>query len=133
MGYLDSNMNLVLLLNAAVSSTGTSTTGVSVSNYTGSMQILVSARTGGTGAVTVTVEHCDTVGGTYATVPTYALLNVETGAAATFSNISTTAYAETLVLQKEYCKRYVRVTLAGTSLTHNVAIVLAATEKDSAF
>lgn len=129
--FLDSKATTTFLLHAAVSSTGTSTTGHDTSKYVGDMQLTVHARTGGTNTATVTVKHCDTVGGTYATVPAEALVDT-TGAEDTFDDISTTVYSQTKVLVKEYLKKYVQVVIAGTSLTHNIAIALVAVKRDSA-
>lgn len=122
---LSFNVELLLLSNAAFSSSGGSTTGRDITPYTGNLFLLVSDRAGGTAAATVTVEHSTDLSTNYSTVPANALFNVNTGADATFADLSTSASTQVLGLNRQQLKKYIRVTIAGTGITHNLAIVLA--------
>lgn len=126
-----SDLHEINVTNAAISGTGGSSTAVDVSDYISTLLLHVNARTGGTGAMTVAVEHSDTSGGIYAAVSAAAIVSLDTGEPATFANVSTTAYNATLGLRKDLLKKYVRVTFAGSGLTHNVAVVLVGEKRDS--
>ena len=99
-----------------------STAELDLENRIGNLFLNVSARAGGTGDTTVAVEHAETSGGTFSAVPASALFNVLTGEADTFTNITTTALDETLGLNRQQLKRFVRVTFAGTITSQDVAV-----------
>lgn len=123
---LSFKIKLVSLLNAVyTTSSGGSSAELDTAPYVGNIFIDVSARASGSNTTTVTVEHSDTSGSGFAAVPASALFNPNTGAAASFANISTTAYDSYLGLNRQQLKRYVRVTFAGTSITQNVSVVAA--------
>lgn len=117
---------LVWLLNAVyTASSGGVSSELDTAPYVGNVWIGVSDRASGTAAATVTVEHSDTSGSGFTAVPASALFNPNTGAAASFPNLSTAAYSQYLGLNRQQLKRYVRVAIAGTTITHNVAVVAA--------
>lgn len=115
-------ISLTNLMNANVTTTGDSSTAMDVSKFIGNAFLNVSSRASGTNVATVTVEHSEASGSGFSPVPAGALLNPETGAPATFADIAATAVNTTLQLEVTRCKRYVRVTFAGTSLDHNIAV-----------
>jgi hypothetical protein len=108
--------------NSAVTSTGVSSTAFDLDNAAGDVLLIVNARTGGTADMTVTVQHSISGTGDWATVPAAAIISNTTGAASAFADISTTAYQQVRHVVRQQLRRFVRVTLAGTTVTHNVAI-----------
>lgn len=115
------------LFNAAVSGTGTSTTAVDVSGYYGTLVLNVAARSGGSGTMAIAVEHSDSASSGFVAVPTDALYNQGTGAAASFTSVTTAATNQSLGLVRQKLRQYVRVTFSGSGLTQNVAVTLAGT------
>jgi hypothetical protein len=85
---------------AARTATG-SATGVDVQAYDGDLVLVLdsAAGTGTTPTLAVTVEHSDALGSGYTAI---------TGAA--FTQVTTTASQQKLVISKDEAKRYVRVT-----------------------
>jgi hypothetical protein len=97
-----------------------------VSKYVGNIFLNVAQIAGGSDTLTVAVEHSATSGGTFAAVPASALFDPTTGNAATFTNLAATASDETLGLNRQQCKRYVRVKFSGASSNDNTVSVTAA-------
>ena len=113
----------VLSNNVLISaSTGASSTALDTSDYAGNILLAVFARTGGTAAATVTVEHSHD-NSSWATVPAAAITNPVTGAATAFTGWSTAVYSQSLAVDKTRIRRYLRVTISGTGLTQNFSIV----------
>lgn len=112
-----------LLTNAAFTTSGGNTASADLKNIEGTALLIVSDRTGGTAAATVSVTHSedDT---TFVAIPTDALFNPATGDTASFTDLSTSASFQELGLLVQKLKRYVRIEIAGTSITHNVAAML---------
>lgn len=90
-----------------------------------SLFLNVAARASGTNTTTVTVQHSEDGSTSWAAVPASALYNADTGAAAAFDDISTTATDQTLALNLQQTRRYIRVQLGGTDIDQNVAITAA--------
>lgn len=97
-----------------------------VSQYVGNIFINVSQNAGGSDTLVVTVEHATTSGGSFGAVPAAALFNPATGEADTFDNLVASATDQTLGLNRQQLKRYVRVVLTGGSSFDNTASVVAA-------
>ena len=74
----------------------------------------------------ITVEHSETTGTGFGAVPASALFDPLTGDADTFDAVTTAATDQTLALNRQQLKRFVRVVLAGTTITQNTAITAAA-------
>jgi hypothetical protein len=121
---LSFDIRLVNLMNANLTS-ATNSSELDLNQYLGNVFLNVDARAGGTGDSTVGVEHAETSGGTFSAVPASALFDPLSGAADTFANITTTAYEDTLGLNRQQLKRFVRVAIAGTVTSQDVAIVAA--------
>jgi hypothetical protein len=83
-------------------------TGVDLQQYDGDLVLLLdsAAGSGTTPTMTVTVEHSDSLGSGYSAI---------SGAA--FTQVTTTASQQKLVISKDESRRYVRVTytIGGTS------------------
>jgi hypothetical protein len=84
-----------------------------VSGYVGNVWLNVACNATGTDTPAITVEH-SADDSTYAAIPASSLMNTSTGAADTFTTpTASTAQDETLVLNRQQLKRYVRVVLTG--------------------
>lgn len=97
-----------------------------VSKYVGNIFLNIAQVAGGSDTLTITVQHATTSGGTFGAVPASALFDPTTGNAATFTNLGATASDETLGLNRQQLKRYVRVSLAGASSNDNIVTITAA-------
>lgn len=118
------NTRLDVLQNANITGAG-STGEFDVSQAVGNINLIVSDRTGGTGATTVSVEHAETSGGSFSAVPASALFNPATGDADTFDNLGTTGSEQDLALNRQQLKRFIRVTWGGTVTSHDVVVAVA--------
>lgn len=96
-----------------------------VSKYVGNIFINVAQNAGGSDTIVVTVEHSLVSGSGFGAVPASALFNPETGAADTFDNMVAAATDQTLYLNRQQLKRFVRVVLTGASSNDNTAAVVA--------
>jgi hypothetical protein len=123
------NLEITTLLNAQLTTSGGNSSELDISQYEGNIFLSVDDRAGGTAAATVTVQHAETSGGSFSAVPADALFNPQTGVAATFTDLGTAGSSEALGLVKNKLKRFIRVAVAGTTITHDLAIVAAAQEK----
>ena len=110
------------LLNAQVSGSGSNSSELDVEQYLGNIFIQVAARSGGTNTMSIAVEHSDTSGSGFVAVPASALFNHLTGAAATFDDVTTSETDQTLALNRQQLRRYVRVALTGSTLTQEVSV-----------
>lgn len=120
------NLQAVQILNTVYSaSSGGSSTGVDISPAIGPITMLISDRTGGTAAATITVEHSAVLGSGYTTVPASAITTVPNGVATPFDNLGTTVYAEVRQINRQQLQQFLRITIAGTTITHNVAASIA--------
>lgn len=110
----------VELKSLSASSSGLEFTGIDLINCPGgSVQVKVYAITGGTGTSTITLEH-SADNSTWATVPAAAVLNYNTGAVTTLSTFSTTGTNQTVAVNRELLRRYLRITITGATLTQSV-------------
>ena len=127
------NINAVSVLQAPATITADAqTTALDQSVLEYNALITVSVAAGGTGTLSIAVTEADTIGGAYTAVPASALFNPDTGEDDTFDDVTTTESNQTLALNLDKCKRFVRAELtAGTS--HVVAVVAVATNKDANF
>lgn len=116
--YLGDMLQTTQLLNQTVSSTGVSSSGVDISGLVGPISFLLAARAGGTNTATPVLEH-SADNSTWATVPAAAIMS-QVGAATTLTAWSTSASRQELVLNRELLRRYVRLTISGTTLTQEV-------------
>lgn len=106
----------------SASSAGLNFTGVDLINAPGqSVTVTVFAVTGGTNTATITLEH-SVDNSTWVTVPAAAVLNVNTGTPTTFSTFSTTGTNQTVTVNRELLRRYLRVTITGTTITQTVGV-----------
>ncbi|NIN36647.1 MAG: hypothetical protein GTO60_16750 [Gammaproteobacteria bacterium] len=96
-----------------------------IAKYVGNIFINVSQAAGGSDTLAVVVEHATTSGGTFAAVPASALFDPATGDAATFANLAALATDQTLALNRQQLKRYVRVKFTGASANDNNVSVVA--------
>lgn len=128
-----SNLHATSILNDVVT-TGAQlrSSAVDVSAFEGPLLFVVSFRSGGANSAATTIVECDTSGGTYAAIPAAALVNPDTGAADTFDAVVAGGGVQVMAVLKEYCKRYLKVSVDGTSITQNVAASVVATKKYSA-
>lgn len=120
-----------VLLNANVTTTGAgseSSNELDVSQYEGDLILVVSARASGTGTMSIAVEESNTTGASFDDVLADALVDTE-GENDTFDNVAATASNQVLVVKTSLCKKYLRVTLSGTNLDQEVAIVALAEKK----
>lgn len=120
------NFSLVVesLANEAVSGTGGNSDVLDMENVEGNVFINIAARAGGTNSMALTVEHSED-NSSYAAVPASALFNPVTGEADTFDAVTTAATDQTLALNYQQLKRYLRVVYAGGTLTQNIAVTAA--------
>lgn len=95
------------------------------SKFVGNIFINVAQNAGGSDTLVVTVEHATSSGGSFGDVPASALFNPETGDADTFDNLVADATDQTLYLNRQQLKRFVRVVLTGKSTGDNTASVVA--------
>jgi len=121
------SMDSIYNANATTSGAGTVNTSEFDVNeaVTANLFLNVAARASGTNTTTVTVQHATTSGGSFSTVPSSALYNIGTGEAATFDDISTSATDQTLALNLQQCKRFVRIQFGGTDIDQNIAATVA--------
>lgn len=106
------------------SSGGLLFTGVDLKNIPGQAVLVnINALTGGTGTTTITLEHSNDLGSNYVTVPAAAVLNPNTGAVTTLSTFSTTGTSQTVGVNRELLRRYLRITIAGTTITQTIAFI----------
>ena len=112
------------LLNAQVTGTGASSAELDLRNTAGNIFLNVAARAGGTNTMSVVVEHAETSGGSFSAVPASAIWGLD-GVAAAFSDVTTSATDEHRTLNRQQLRRFVRVTLTGSTLTHEVSVTAA--------
>ena len=122
---------LVKLLNAAVAADSVNSSSIDLSEYVGNLFLIVDARSGGTNNVTPTVAHSDD-NSTFTAVPASAIFDVFTGDAYAFTAVGASASSQYAGVNRQQCKRYLRVQLTGTTISgHNFAIVIAAQPQDT--
>jgi len=123
---LSFDIRLDSLYNGVITAgSGANSSELDVEGFVGNIFINVAARAGGTNSMAITVEHSETSGSGFEEVPASALFNPLTGEADTFDAVTTAATDQTLGLNRQQLKRYVRVVLAGTTITQNTAITAA--------
>ena len=115
------------ILNAAVSSTGTNSANIDTAKLDGILSLLIHARASGTNTATITIQHSHDASA-WATLDSAAVIDKDTGEASAFGSISTTEYEEQRGIDLTKTRRYVRVNIAGTSLSHNISIGYAAVQ-----
>lgn len=108
----------------AISSSGATTTAVDVSGAEGPITITIIVPAGGTNTMAIQPVHSITNGSGYTNVPADALLAQDTGLASTFASVSTAASVQTLVVNRELVRRYLALTLSGSSLTQTITVVI---------
>lgn len=115
----------VQMLNAVyAANSGGSTTGLDISPAIGDIFLMIDDRAGGTAAATLTVEHSDSLSTGYTTVPASAIVSVPTGQPFAFANLSTAASNQKAAINRQQLRKYLRVTTAGTTITHNLAMTI---------
>lgn len=133
MNLYASGLRVDVLSNANITTTGAGTENsgnLDVQPYEGTIAITIDDRAAGTAAMTIALTMDEASGGTFATaVPDDALVDPDTGQAATFDDLSTSASTQTLILNPERCFRYVRVEFTGTDADHNIAVVASGGDK----
>ena len=110
------------IANEAVTSSGGESDEFDVNQFVGNIFINISARASGTNTMSLAVQHAEATGGSFSAVPASALFNVLTGAADTFDDVTTAATDQTLGLNRQQLKRFVKVVYTGTTLTHEIAV-----------
>ena len=93
-------------------------------NLEGTALLGIVDRVSGTAGMTIAVTHSLTTGGTFTAVPADALFTPSTGLAGTFSALTTAASEQSLGLNIQKLRRFVRVEFTGTDADHNLAIVM---------
>ena len=111
------------MLNAQLTTSGGNSGELDMKNWSGTAVLSIQDRAGGTAAATIAVTESLTTGGTFTAVPAAALFNLATGDPATFDDLSTAASSQQLGLHCELLKRFIRVEIAGTSISHDLSIV----------
>lgn len=111
------------LANEAVSGSGGTSDVFETIKAVGNLFLNIAARSGGTNTMALVVEHSED-NSSWETVPASALFNPQTGAAATFTSVTTAATDETLALNTQQLKRYLRVSYTGGTLTQNIAVTV---------
>lgn len=107
----------------SASSGGLLFTGVDLINIPGQAVLVnVNAITGGTGTTTAVLTHSSD-NTTFVTVPAAAIINPNTGAAATLSTFSTTGTNQSVAVNRELLRRYLRLEITGTTLTQTIAFI----------
>lgn len=119
------------ILNGQLTTSGGSSSEIDQAKLDGELSLNVHDRAGGTAAATVTVEHSHTTSTGFTDIPADALVDPETGEAATFDNLSTSLSDQRLIVKLDRCRRFIRVTVAGTSISHDLAISYVAPERRS--
>ena len=98
-----------------------------VSKYVGNIFLNVAQNAGGSDTLAVTVQHSLVSGSGFGAVPASALFNLETGDADTFTDLGATASDESLGLNRQQLKRYVRVLISdAANFDHTVSVVAGA-------
>ncbi len=106
------------------SSGGLLFTGVDLINIPGGAVVVnINGLTGGTGTATITLEHSTALGSGYVAVPAAAILNNNTGAVTTLSTFSTTGTNQTVAVNRELLRRYLRINVTGTTITQTIAFI----------
>lgn len=119
--------------NLSVTSSGAATTAVDCSAAEGPILVTVIVKAGGSNTMTIQPQHSlTTTDGDFTNVPAAALVDVSTGQASTFATVSTAASVQTLGLNRELMRKYVRVNLTGTTLTQVVTVVFSFLQKYTA-
>lgn len=113
------------------SSSGTTSDALDISQFEGPVEIHISARAGGTNSMATTIVHSDTEGGSYTALDTDAVVDKSTGDPTAFAAVTTAASEQHRVILREYCKRYIKVNFAGTTITQNVAVFALGTLKQT--
>jgi len=119
-------LETTVMSNANVTTSGAATANsgeLDVINGDGTAILTINDRTGGTAAATIAVTHSLTTGGTFTAVPAAALFNLSTGAADTFTALTTSVSDESLGLDLSQLRRFVRVEFTGTDIDHNLCVV----------
>ena len=117
---VDSLSNAVVTAGSAITSASFDTTKA----INASAWINCAFRSGGTNTAAIAVTHSSD-DSTFTAVPASALYNPATGVATAFTSVTTAATDQTLALNLQQCKRYVRVEVTGTTITQNAAITVA--------
>lgn len=107
----------------SASSGGLLFTGVDLVNIPGGAVVVnINALTGGTNTATATLEHSSD-NSTWVAVPAASILNNNTGAVTTLSTFSTTGTNQTVAVNRENLRRYLRVNITGSTLTQTIAFI----------
>lgn len=114
-----------VISNEQFTTSGGNTSSADQQNNEGTATLTINDRASGTAAATVSVTHSED-DSTFVAVPTDALFTPSTGVAATFADLSTSASSQTLGLLLQKLNRYIRIEIAGSSISHDVAIVYVA-------
>jgi hypothetical protein len=112
-------------------SSGTDSDALDISQFEGPVEIYISARSGGTNSMATTIIHDDESGGSYTALDTDAVIDPDSGEASAFAAVTTAASEQHRVILREYCKRYIKVRFAGTTITQNVAVFAVGTLKQT--
>ena len=116
-------LDATTMLNGQLTTSGGNSGELDLQGWTGTALLSIDDRASGTAAATIAITESETTGGTFTAVPADALFNLSTGLAATFSDLSTSASNQVLGLHCLRLKRFIRVEVAGTSISHDLAIV----------
>ena len=96
-----------------------------ISKYVGNIFINVAQIAGGSDTLAITVQHATASGGSFASIPAAALFNVGTGDADTFTDLGATASDESLGVNRQQLKRYVRVLISDAANFDHIVSVTA--------
>ena len=127
-------LELTTMTNGQLTTSGAATVNsgeVDIKNGEGTAVLSIHDRASGTAAAAIAVTESLTTGGTFTAVPAAALFNLDTGAADTFDDLSTSLSDQKLGLHLQLLKRFLRVEFTGTDISHDLAIVAAVGKKYS--
>ena len=129
-----SNLDVLTSIAADSYAADVTPTGTDIAGYHGDILAHINVGVASSGDVAFTVQHNDVAtsgDGGWASVPAAALVNKLTGAAATFTNVTTTASAQTLELKRDRLKRYIRIFADRASGTFEITGVFIATPRST--
>lgn len=123
--------NTVPPQSTTTSSTDINGTAIDLANYDGAVLVSVYSSDLGAGSANWLVEESATGSSNWSAVAAAALVDPDTGEAATFTGASTSGIVEeTLAVKKEVCKRYLRVTVDPTGMTGSVTAYITGVKRN---
>jgi flavorubredoxin len=122
--YVADGLKSDTLLHAAISSTGTQSSGVDISDYVGDIEVIADVRSGGTNAMAIAIEH-STDNSNWVAVTGDAIYTIDATTKqkttnATFNSVTAGGGKQKRYLRRDLLRKYVRMSVTGTSLSQNI-------------